>query len=272
MGRRHRDVILLVRIASIAVVCAACEPRGLDVARPTEHPKQADGAPPLHVQPQLLPFNDQRWDVMTDNGWNHLRRASSRDDSVVRDDQAPFSPPNVLRIVFTPDMMKDHEPSVHWVGLPRVREVYTAWWIKLSSNWTPSPAGAGKMTFLHAWPDGEGQVYTAFLGAKAPHRVSANTEWLPYGQKIWDPNIETTPISYGRWYRMEWYVKWASTPKEADGILRWWIDGALNGDYTSVQFPSGGIGFQQFEFAPTLQNPPAVEQHMYIDHTYVSVR
>ena len=145
-------------------------------------------------------------------GWSHLRRTSSADDTVVRDESAPASPPYVLQIVFTPDMLKDHEPSVHWVSLPRVREVYAAWWIKLSANWTASPAGAGKMTFLHAWPDGEGQVYTALFGSTPPHRVSANTEWLPYGQKVWDPNVTTTPVEYDRWYRIEWYVKWASSP------------------------------------------------------------
>jgi hypothetical protein len=50
--------------------------------------------------------------------------------------------------------------------------------------------------------------------------------------------------------------------------MRWWVNGVLNGAYTDVRFP--GCCFQQFEFAPTLQNPPPAEQYMYIDHTYVS--
>jgi hypothetical protein len=256
-----------VRIAIVMILCAACGSPALDVARPT-----AQDAAPLHTQPDLTPLSDQRWDSLTGSSWSHLRRTSSTDDTVVRDESAPASPPYVLQIVFTPDMLKDHEPSVHWLGLPRVREVYAAWWIKLSANWTASPAGAGKMTFLHTWPDGEGQVYTALFGSAPPHRVSANTEWLPYGQKVWDPNVAATPVGYDRWYRVEWYVKWASDPGKPDGILRWWIDGALNGDFTTVEFPRGAIGFQQFEFAPTLQNPPPVTQHMYIDHTLLSVR
>jgi hypothetical protein len=43
----------------------------------------------------------------------------------------------------------------------------------------------------------------------------------------------------------------------------------LNGDYRDVHYPIGGFG--QFEFAPTLQNPPPEEQYMYIGHTYVSI-
>jgi len=161
-----------------------------------------------------------------------------RDDDVVADATAPFSAPNVLRIAFTPDMLRDHEPSVHWLGLPATREVYALWWIKLSANWSPSPAGGGKMTFLHAAPDGQGQVYSGLFGATAPHRVSINTEWAPYGQHVWDPNVETTAINYGEWYRVEWYLKWDSAPGAGDGVLRWWVNGVLNGNHSDVRFPA----------------------------------
>jgi hypothetical protein len=211
--------------------------------------------------------------MLTGNGWGYLRRTSSKDADIAMDATAPFSPPDVLRIVFTPDMRHDTEPSVHWISLPRrPREFYARWWMKLSANWTASPAGGGKITFLHVDPGGQGQVYTGLFGAGAPHHVSVNTEWAPYGQKIWPPNVTTSPISYARWYEIEWYVKWASSPGANDGIMRWWVDGVLNGDYARVRFPAGGTRFQQFEFAPTLQNPPPEEQYMYIDHTHLRGR
>jgi hypothetical protein len=167
-------------------------------------------------------------------------------------------------------MKRDSEPSVHWIGLsPRPRELFSGWWIKLSRNWSPSPAGGGKIAFVWA-PDGQGQVYTGVFGSAAPHRISVNTEWAPYGQRIWDPNITTTPITYDQWYRIEWYLKWESSPGAGDGIIRWSVSGILNGDYRNVRYPT--CCFQQFEFAPTLQNPPPAEQYMFIDHTYVSRR
>jgi hypothetical protein len=52
--------------------------------------------------------------------------------------------------------------------------------------------------------------------------------------------------------------------------MRWWVNGALNGDHRTVQYPA--CCFQQFEFAATLQNPPPAEQYMYIDHTRISTR
>ncbi len=219
---------------------------------------------------RLVAENDQRWDRLDGSSWSYLRRAGSKDDEIAFDHGAPFSPPEVLKIIFTPDMGRDTEPGVHWIPLPNAAEVYATWWIKLSSNWTPGPAGGGKISFLHVTPDGRGQVYSNIGGSDAPHRININTEWAPYGQKFWEPNEKTTPIRYGRWYRIDWHVKWPA-PGERTGSMRWWVDRALNGEYTDVRFPDGA-GFQQFEFAPTLQVPPPAEQYMYIDHTSVSVR
>jgi hypothetical protein len=225
------------------------------------------------VAPTGLPeVNDQSWDALTGNGWNYLRRTSAKDAEIVADPTAPFSPDRVLRIIFTPDMQRDSEPTVHWMRLPTVREVYAGWWIRLSPNWTGSPAGACKMTFLLTTPNGQGQVYAALYRSGPPHQVMVNTEWPPYGQKIWEPNISPTPIEYGRWYRMDWYVRWASSPDAADGVLRWWVDGVLNGNHFNVRFPPAGQGFQQFEFAPTVQIPAPAEQYMYIDHSFVRAR
>jgi hypothetical protein len=55
-----------------------------------------------------------------------------------------------------------------------------------------------------------------------------------------------------------------------DGIIRFWIDGVLNGNYTDVQYPASS--FIEFQYAPTLQTPPPAEQYMYVDHTKISAR
>jgi hypothetical protein len=251
---------------------------------------------PLHEPPGFVQFSDQPWDELTrppgrvlgrlqaflfrsskqqETGWSYLRRTSSKDDDIVQDSGAPRSPPHVLRIIYTPDMARDAEPSVHWIALPGIREVYTAWWIKLSPNWQPSPAGGGKITFLWTTPNGLGQVYTNFYHPSAdgsaqgpPYRIGANTEWAPYGQKIWYPNVTTTWINPGEWHRIEFYYRWGAA---GDGIIRWWVDGVLNGDQRAVTYPIGALGFSQFEFAPTIQIPPRMEEYMYIDHTYISI-
>jgi hypothetical protein len=227
-------------------------------------------APPLPeslVSRNLVPFTDQPWDRLSGNYWNYLRRSSSDDADVVVDTSAPFSPPNVLRIAFTPNLEHDRQPTVHWISLPHVNEVYATWWIKLSPNWTPNPAGGGKMTFL--WPpQGNGVMYSAIGGPKSPHHIEIVTTWPAYGYKFWVPNVSATQISYDRWYRIGWYVKWESSPGTRDGIIRWWVNDTLNGDYSTLEFPACCL--LQFEFAPTMQNPPPADQYMYIDHTWVA--
>jgi hypothetical protein len=259
-----RRLIVIVGVAFAALACGSNPMGPSPEATPgTNGPQEPQG---------LFTLNDQAWVAVTGNGWRYLRRTGAKDADIARDATAPVSPPDVLRIIFTSGMSRDSEPSVNWMSLPGPREVYTRWWMKLSPNWTGSPAGGGKITFLHVRPDGQGQVYTALLGSSAPHAIVVNTEWRPYGQKFWTPNVTTTPIFYDRWYGVGWYVRWESAPGVGDGVLRWWVDDVLNGDYTQVSFPAGGSGFQQFEFAPTRQNPPAAEQYLYIDHTDVSAR
>src|SRR5687768_15020596 len=65
-------------------------------------------------------LTDQPWDRLVGASWRYLRRSSSKDAGIIVDATAPFSPPNVLRIVFPPDLQRDHQPTVHWTGLPGV--------------------------------------------------------------------------------------------------------------------------------------------------------
>ncbi len=223
-------------------------------------------------------LNDQPWDLLTGSGWNWLRRAASINPSIAFDALAPQSPPNVLQMVFTPDMGSDNEPSVHWIPVPGLKEIYTGWLSKLSSNWVASPAGAGKITFLFAGQGG--QVYTGYYhkgGDVAsgwipgpPYRIGVNMEWAPYGQMVLLPNVATTFCAPGEWHRVEVYYKWETVPGvSGDGIIRWWVDGVLNGNYTNIHYPA--TSFTEFQYAATLQNPPPVTQYMYVDHTHVSV-
>jgi hypothetical protein len=220
----------------------------------------------------LTLFNDQPWDLLNGANWNWARRTASKDPTITVDTTAPFSAVNALKMIFTPDMQRDSEPSVHWISLPGIKEIYTAWWMKVSPNWTCSPAGCGKITFL--FTNGAGQVYSNLYSAGSggpPFRIGSNTEWAPYGQFIRYPNVTTTVVDVGQWHRVEFYYRWETTPgSSGDGIIRWWVDGVLNGNYTDVHYPASS--FAEFQFAPTLQNPPPAEQYMYIDHTHVSRR
>jgi len=249
-------------------------------------------------------LNDQRWTCDSPlmferlcDGWAYLRRGSSQDADIGADVTAPFSPDSVLRIIFTPDMPANTEPGVNWIDwpdVPGVEEIYVAWWMKLSPNWTSSPVGSG-IGFLRA-QDGGGQVYTGLYHPCAwpeseatcspqadgpPYKIGVQTLWEPFESQgvggVWYPNVHTTWINPGEWHRVEFYYRWETAPGpnagdgSRDGIIRWWVDGILNGNHTNVEYPTLR-GFEQFEFAPTQQYPPppGVTTYMYIDHTHIS--
>jgi hypothetical protein len=53
-------------------------------------------------------------------------------------------------------------------------------------------------------------------------------------------------------------------------VLRWWVDGVLNGEHTNVHYPEAY--FLEMQLAPTVQFGGDLTRHMYFDHVYVSVK
>ena len=168
--------------------------------------------------------NDQPWDSLTANGWSYLKRSGTGEDTIVSMPDAPQSPDHVLQITFTRDMISDHEPSVHWLMLPKLKTVYTAWWMKLSPNYRQIfPAGGGKITFVHA--GGANQIYTGLyhpLGRIGPpYRIGSNTEWEGQAQVVRLPNVTETPVDVDEWHYIEFYYQWESVPGVSrDGVIR----------------------------------------------------
>jgi hypothetical protein len=226
-----------------------------------------------HEPSGLVTVTDQPWNQLTADGWGYLLRTASKPSDIISDSTAPLSPNSVMRMIFTPSMSRDTEPGVHWKSLGSLpTEVYAGWWMKTSSNWTCSPAGCGKISFF--WPqesNGAGVTYSNLAGDDGSYYINIATTWPSTGYRFWEPNVTKTMFTDGEWVRVEWYVKWASSPSANDGILRWWVNGVLNGDHTNVPFPSIR-GFVEYQNAPTRQDPPPTEQYLYIDHNYISKR
>lgn len=218
-------------------------------------------------------LTDQPWDSIISLGWNYLRRAASKDSIIINDPTGPQSPPNALRLIFTPDMGTDNEPGVHWHPLGLVRELFWDYRIRISAGWHASPAGATKMTYCMASSSNlwtgllHPNVYPETDGAPTfgpPYKVGIRTEWIP---RYYFPNHPWTPVNPGEWAHIECYAKLGSA---GDGILRWWVNGNLNGEYLDVP-NTPAAGFSEFQIAPTVQQPPPIEQYMDFDHMTVWV-
>jgi hypothetical protein len=53
----------------------------------------------------------------------------------------------------------------------------------------------------------------------------------------------------GAWHRIEWYVRYSTTATSRDGVVRWWLDGILQGQNTDLQMP-GDEGFGEYTIRP----------------------
>ena len=72
-------------------------------------------------------------------------------------------------------------------------------------------------------------------------------------------------VTLGQWHRIEWWVD------RTAGVVRWWMDGQLIGDYSGVAFPSGG--FTNFEFSSTwggIGDSKTETDYYWFDHVHLS--
>ena len=90
--------------------------------------------------------------------------------------------------------------------------------------------------FAYVYPDGP-----------APYYMHVVTQF-PGGTYRLPPNMTATPIELGKWHRIEWHVKYATSGN--DGLVEWWMDGVLQGRYANVQTPNDR-GFIEYQFSPT---------------------
>ena len=232
----------------------------------------AAGPTGTHEPPGLTLINEQPWDCIACNGWSYRAEYGSSD--IQADPAAPKSPANELRVVFPTSMPRDNGPGNHWLSLARPyrwHELYVAYWIKWGDPWDALNQGA-KVSFL--WAQSGSYVYAVQVAGTPPYHIGMVVGWSPYGYGygdggVWHPNVTRTPILTGQWYFVEEHFKYPTTPGGSDGIIRWWVNGTLNGDFTNVTYPADA-GFVQFEFPFTRQARPLLPSYVYVDDTRVS--
>jgi hypothetical protein len=85
-------------------------------------------------------------------------------------------------------------------------------------------------------------------------------------------NVSDPTITLGVWHRFEHYFKRSSNGTTPDGIIRWWIDGVLCGNYTNVLWPT--VTWEEWRFSPTWGGDGgtvAFDSYWWVDHVRLSV-
>ncbi len=79
------------------------------------------------------------------------------------------------------------------------------------------------------------------------------------------PNVTQVTVALGQWHRVEWLAD------KSAGVMRWWLDGQLIGDYANVPFPSGA--FSEFQISSTwggMGDTKTETDYYWFDHVHLS--
>ncbi|MFO0773705.1 MAG: hypothetical protein U0172_03455 [Nitrospiraceae bacterium] len=223
-------------------------------------------------------LSDHNYSSLAGDGWS----IQGSGVSVVQDGSAPFSPSSVMQHRFGPGLPGGTSVGVSYFPLsPTRRELYMGFYWKASSNWEGGSLGGGqKISFIQgagAWnmvmllnPNGKISVY--FPNTEQVQNCQLQGSWgdCPGTVQVY-PNVSNPTIGFGGWHLIEYYVKMSSSSSSNDGIIRWWVDGQLNGNFTNANFPQYQI--IQAEFDPTWGNvgdTKTTETFFWYDHVRVS--
>ena len=81
-------------------------------------------------------------------------------------------------------------------------------------------------------------------------------------------------FSPGTWVVIECYIKVSTTLTSRDGIVRWWVNGTLCGDFTNVNYAPGGLNdwvwTQTWDGSGDMGTTNTVLWEQWLDHLYIS--
>lgn len=183
------------------------------------------------------------------NGSGTLASPPSAGTITVQSDAgAPWSPTSVMqsrRFANTPAGGAQLE---YW-GIPQgAKEIYVEMAWKPSDPFEGKVHGNNKMFFVRGKQPGTNGVFMYKKPQSTNPATSGIIIWTTqlannlnqcFGAPDLDychPNVTTTPIFPGQWYRISARIMASTCPTCRDGRVRWWVNDILNGDYSNFAY------------------------------------
>jgi len=215
-------------------------------------------------------LTDRPWVELTGGGWN---RRDSDNDRIVDDATAPEPTGKALQYTYPIGFVGGEAPATHFYPIEHRREVFVGLEFEASQPWQGHVSMVNKIHFLFT---SGADVMMAMYGPPAgPYELRVMPQWRENGDAWLVPTAAGAPqLTLGRWHRIEWYLKYETAPGARDGIVRWWMDGALVGDYRQVRFPDDA-GFVEYQMSPTwggVGDRKTRTDFMRFARTYISAR
>lgn len=199
--------------------------------------------------------------------------------SVQQDNTAPFSPSSVLRSTM------DYKQRVGGTQLSissqsDLKEIYAGFWWRTNPEFSGNAVGNNKTFFIR----GRSHQNGVFMWKKPQGTSESRLFWttqLPYnlnqcgGADIDQcfANVKDVPLVPGTWYKIETYFKASSCPTCRDGVVRWWINGQLAGNYLNFAY---GPDVSEWVWSETWDgftngNGFTSNPSHFIDHLHISM-
>lgn len=239
---------------------------------------RSSGAGPHPNQPSgFTEVGTHSFTTKSASGWNDFSTGAWAVDTAAN---GPLSPPNGVKLAMTPGSVACPHggPWEMSIGGSR-RAIYVHWAYKVSSNHWWYESGHNKWPFgLHISADG-GRATVYFMEVFGVGQANGETEFVtqvtPFTDAI-HPNVTNVPIVRGNWHEGE-LLLYLGTPGNNDGVLKWWVNGTLVGNYT-MNFMASNWTNPRYTLIQALaciygHNPqPTVTSEAWLDHIYVSVK
>jgi hypothetical protein len=203
------------------------------------------------------------------------------------DPGAPLSPPNVGQWRYPIGFAGGDAPATMYYQLDSPHEMYFSYSWKASTPWQGHPSGVNEISFvvaqdnilvvqMHGPPGGEGPyalIVTTEFTTSNGHLENSEGDDPGTRHLFGNVNGGNYIVTPGQWYQIEVYFKMSTTSASRDGVIRWWVNGTLVGDYTTVNFDVTHP-WEEFQFSPNwggVGSAKTEEDHFWYDHVRLSV-
>jgi hypothetical protein len=207
----------------------------------------------------------QPFDLLDALGWSI---AYNTGVSVALDLSAPTSPPAVLQFVYQSGFTAGHAPGTVYFPLGSVRRIYSGVWWKASDPWQGDASNVNKLEFVMAANGGGGMYLCMYGPPSGPFELRVANQLTGGDSRGWlTPNRSRVSVALGAWHHVEWQVSFASAPGRNDGVVRWWLDGQLIGEYTDFVTPATTL--VEYQLSPTFGGAAGTKietDYFWVDH------
>jgi uncharacterized protein YjdB len=218
------------------------------------------------------------YSVLTEQAFNPLQAVnweliwnSGGNGTITTDLNSPMSSGSVFQVRYPAGFPGGTAPATQWTPLGGRRNVFVGMWWKPSANWQGHASNVNKIQFV--LPTEGGDLYmTAYGPPGGPYQLRVCLQFLNGDTRAWlVPNVSSGTVELGQWHRIEWLME-AGT-NGANGVVKWWLDGQLVGNYTDVLFPAGGL--IEYKLSPTwggMGDSKQQTDYFWFDHVTISSR